>query len=159
MQLGKKYDHHMAMTVGDFGNNEIERIMQRLEKFKNSKEGKIEIQECNNNGEEMSITAFRFVAAPSFRTYCVGENVQGFSVDYALPNNGGQVPPLFEKSGKGGNHPVPIKRMRYSHFGCNVLHEDLAYDLGVDTHAAKYVFKKQIESVCGGKVSSVWCRI
>ncbi len=153
MEMGKKYDHHIAITVGDFGNNEMERIMQRIQQFKKSKGEKIEIQECMNDSEEMSITAFRFVAAPAFRTYCVGENIQGFSVDYALPNNGGHVPLLFEEGGEGGDHPVPIKRMRYSHFGCNVVHEDLAYDLGVDTHAAKYAFKKQIELGCGGKVS------
>jgi D-lactate dehydrogenase len=151
MEAGKKFDHHIAMSMGDFGNGEMDRFMERLHAFQKKYEGKIEIQECKNEKEEMSMTAFRFVAAPAFRTYCVGENIQGFSVDYALPKNGGQVPPLSDNT-SDDQQPVPIKRMRYSHFGCNVVHEDIAYALGVDTHAAKYAFKKQVENLSGGKL-------
>jgi D-lactate dehydrogenase len=153
MEVGKKFDHHIAMTMGDFGNGEMERFLVRLNKFQKENEGKMAIQECNDDKEEMSMTAFRFVAAPAFRTYCVGENIQGFSVDYGLPKNGGQAPPLFDENAKdAGEQPIPIKRMRYSHFGCNVVHEDLAYALGVDTHAVKYAFKEQIEIGSGGKL-------
>lgn len=139
------------MTVGDFGDNELTRILERIEAFQKKHEGKIEIHECKNEKEEMCLTAFRFVAAPAFRTYCVGENIQGFSVDYALPKNGGMAPSLFDKNSRD-DHPVPVKRMRYSHFGCNVVHEDIAFELGVDTHAAKYAFKKQVENSSNGKV-------
>ncbi len=155
MENGKKYDHHVAMSVGEFGDEEMQRVLERIEKFQKRNAGKVEVQECSSDAEEMSLTAFRFVAAPAFRTYCVGENIQGFSVDYALPKNGGMPPPLDEDKNKG-SYPVPVKRMRYSHFGCNVIHEDLAYEMGVDTHAAMYALKKQVELTTGGKVSSCY---
>ena len=41
--------------------------------------------------------------------------------------------------------------MRYSHFGCNVVHEDLAYPLGSDTHSAKLSLKYSVENL-GGKL-------
>lgn len=46
---------------------------------------------------------------------------------------------------------APLKRMRYSHFGCNVVHEDIAYALGVDTHKEKMSFKHSVE-LEGGKL-------
>merc|ERR1711957_477817 len=134
---------------GDFGDGEMERVVERMDAF--SKKygggsggsggggGKVKVQECENKGEVKSLTAFRFVAAPAFRTWCVGENVQGFSVDYALPISSKDIPNLGEggkTNNNGGSSSAaviqPIKRMRYSHFGCNVVHEDLAYALGVD---------------------------
>jgi D-lactate dehydrogenase len=42
--------------------------------------------------------------------------------------------------------------MRYSHFGCNVVHEDLAFGLEVDTEMVKMALKKTIELECGGKL-------
>lgn len=152
MESGKKFDHHVAMTVGDFGDGEMNRVLKRLYEFEEANKGNIIIHESKNSSEDMSLTAFRFVAAPAFRTFCVGENFQGFSVDYALPKNGGQAPPLGSVNKSTDQQPIPVKRMRYSHFGCNVVHEDLAYEIGVDTHAAKYALKKQVESVCGGKL-------
>jgi len=146
MKLGKDMDHHIAMTVGEFGEGEKDRFLNRMEKFAKDNEGGIVIHECKSSAEENSLTAFRFVAAPAFRTWCVGENAQGFSVDYALPKNGGQAPLV------GEGQPTPLKRMRYSHLGCNVVHEDIAYELGVDTHAAKYALKKEVEKTCGGKL-------
>mmetsp|Transcript_23668 Transcript_23668/g.35982 ORF Transcript_23668/g.35982 Transcript_23668/m.35982 type:complete len:710 (+) Transcript_23668:68-2197(+) len=151
MKVGKSMDHHVAMTVGEFGEGEKARLLLRMKKFVAENEGKIEIVECDGSSDEMSLTAFRFVAAPAFRTWCVGEDVQGFSVDYALPKNAGEAPPLLGKVGEI-DQPVPLKRMRYSHFGCNVVHEDLAYALGVDTHAAKLALKKEVEKDCGGKL-------
>ena len=67
------------------------------------------------------------------------------SVDYALCKNGGMPPPFSKDAVK------PLKRMRYSHFGCNVVHEDIAYALGVDTHEEKMSFKKSVETE-GGKL-------
>ena len=41
-----------------------------------------------------------------------------------------------------------------SHFACNVVHEDIAYDEGVDTHTAKMKLKHIIDEVCGGGLPS-----
>ena len=152
MESGREMDHHIAMSVGEFGEGELERCLERISKFENENSGKIVVQECQSDSEEMSLTAFRFVAAPAFRTWCVGNNVQGFSVDYAMPKNSGEAPPL-EKEGSSvnGNQPIPLKRMRYSHFGCNVVHEDIAYDLGVDVHIAHLGLKNSV-SGCGGRL-------
>jgi D-lactate dehydrogenase len=148
MEAGKKMDHHITMTVGDFGGDELDRTLERMADFQKRHSGKINILECENSSEEMSLTAFRFVAAPAFRTWCVGENAQGFSVDYALPKNSDLAPSI----GNNENCPVPLKRMRYSHFGCNVVHEDLAFALGIDVNEAKYALKEQVEKEFGGKL-------
>ena len=92
-----------------------------------------------------SVLAFTPQLAPAFKTYCIGEDIQGISVDYALPKNGGMAPPLNKDAVK------PLKRMRYSHFGCNVVHEDIAYALGVDTHKEKMSLKHSVE-LDGGKL-------
>eukprot|EP00549_Striatella_unipunctata_P025846 CAMPEP_0118675120 /NCGR_PEP_ID=MMETSP0800-20121206/1273_1 /TAXON_ID=210618 ORGANISM="Striatella unipunctata, Strain CCMP2910" /NCGR_SAMPLE_ID=MMETSP0800 /ASSEMBLY_ACC=CAM_ASM_000638 /LENGTH=163 /DNA_ID=CAMNT_0006570403 /DNA_START=240 /DNA_END=731 /DNA_ORIENTATION=+ len=119
--------------------------MSRMKEFisKHDKDA-ILIHECQGKSEDLGLTAFRFVAAPAFRTWCVGEGTQGISVDYALPKNGGQAPLV-----KGAS---PLKRMRYSHFGCNVVHEDLAYPVGVDVHAEKMTLKKTVEEQSKGKL-------
>ena len=93
-----------------------------------------------------SLTAFRFVAATAFRTWCVGNGAQGISIDYALPKNGGGTPTIPSDVAQ------PLKRMRYSHFACNVVHEDLAYPAGVDTHQAKHDLKHRIEAENGGRL-------
>jgi D-lactate dehydrogenase len=144
MQVGKAMDHHIAMTVGEFGGGNMERLLDRMQEFA-SKHGqdKIVIHECQTSAESASLSAFRFVAAPAFRTWCVGQGLQGFSVDYALPKNRGNAPSLSTK---------PVKRMRYSHFGCNVVHEDLAYASDVDMDKAKMELKKTVEHDCGGKL-------
>ena len=145
--MGKKMDHHVAMTVGEFDDGSMDRLLDRLQKFasKNGRD-KILIHECQSKSEVASLTAFRFVAAPAFRTWCVGEGAQGYSVDYALPKDKGSAPPISPDDAK------PIKRMRYSHFACNVVHEDLAYELGVDVDEAKHALKKTVESKCRGKL-------
>jgi D-lactate dehydrogenase (quinone) len=144
MEAGKKMDHHVAITIGEFGTGNMDRILDRLQSFasKNGRD-KILIYECKSASEVLSMTAFRFVAAPAFRTWCVGEGVQGISVDYALPKNGGQTPQISS---------MPLKRMRYSHFGCNVVHEDLAFPPDADAHAAKMELKMAVEHDCQGKL-------
>ena len=144
IELGRSMDHHIAMTVGDFDGS-LDRFLKRLEDFQKEHGNKIVVQDCTS--QKASLDAFRFVAAPAFRTWCVGEGVQGFSVDYALPKNGGQAPPLLSSDAT-----APLKRMRYSHFGCNVVHEDLAYAPGVDIHAVKRQLKQSVEHDCGGKL-------
>lgn len=143
MSLGKQRDHHIALTVGDFDGS-LHRFMERLEKFQKEEGDKIVVHECESSSEESSLTAFRFVAAPAFRTYCVGNGIQGFSVDYALPRDGGEAPTLRSEK--------PVKRMRYSHFGCNVVHEDVAFPAGVDVDSIKYTLKKSVEHDCHGKL-------
>lgn len=144
MKMGKEKDHHVAMTVGDFDGS-LDRFMNRLDVFQKQNGGNIAVHECKSKSEESSMTAFRFVAAPAFRTYCVGNGVQGFSVDYALPRDGGDAPPMLESE-------IPLKRMRYSHFGCNVVHEDVAFPVGVDVETVKHALKKSVEYECHGKL-------
>ena len=91
---------------------------------------------------------FRFAVAPAFGTYCNGRNEQGLSLDYALPKDQTGAPILPPAT---ADSPAPLKRLRYGHFGCNVVHEDLAYPLGADVHAAKMAIKKVIEAG-GGKL-------
>jgi len=150
MKTGTAMDHHVAMSVGDFEDGGMERLLARLEAFqaKHGKE-KVVIHECSSPNEVARLGAFRFVAAPAFRTWCVGNEVQGFSVDYVLPKNGGAAPLLDSSSSSSSK---PLKRMRYSHFGCNVVHEDLAYGPDIDLHQAKYALKKTVEKDCGGKL-------
>jgi D-lactate dehydrogenase len=143
MDLGRKMDHHVAMTVGDFDGS-LDRFLERMEEFRSKHGSNVVVHECTSKSEEASLSAFRFVAAPAFRTWCVGMGAQGFSVDYALPKNGGQAPPLISGT--------PLKRMRYSHFGCNVVHEDLAFGPGDDIHSIKMQLKKSVEHDCGGKL-------
>jgi len=148
MKMGKEMDHHIAISVGEFGEGEMTRFLERMAKFQKENEEKVVIHECKSHKEEMSLTAFRFVAAAAFRTWCVGNNVQGFSVDYAMPKNSDETPPLGDVMKA---LPLPLKRMRYSHFGCNVFHEDLAFDLNVDVHAVHDGLKRSVSS-CGGRL-------
>jgi len=158
-KLGKEFDHHVAMTVGDFGYGEMDRLVDRMDQFAKEKgDEKIQIHECTSAGQAQSLSAFRFAAAPAFRTYCVGNGLQGFSVDYALPKTKGQEPPLAappsESAQNSNNVALPLKRMRYSHFGCNVVHEDLAYSSDANIHEAKMAIKHAVEHVAGGKLPS-----
>ena len=146
MSAAKRMDHHVSMSVGEFGDGSMDRLLQRMRAF-TSKHGRdrIAVVECNSSSEAASLTAFRFVAAPSFRTWCVGQGLQGISVDYALPKTGGTPPPIPADAGA-------MKRMRYAHFGCNVVHEDIAFRPGVDVHKAKLDLKHTVETVCGGRL-------
>ena len=157
MQAGRDWDHHCLVAAGDFGDGSLDRFMERMDAFvkkhndkvvsdDNSIGGKIvSVVEADSPSQIDALNAFRFVAALAFKTYCVGEDIQGISVDYVLPKNGGLAPPLAPGAA------TPLKRMRYSHFGCNVVHEDIAYALGVDTHAEKMTFKHGVEDE-GGKL-------
>lgn len=145
MKVGREMDHHVAMTVGDY-NGSMDRFLDRMNQFQNEKgNAGIKIRECQGKGELSGLTAFRFVAAPAFRTWCVGKGVQGFSVDYALPKDSGRAPPIPAKD-------RPLKRMRYSHFACNVVHEDIAFAPGVDVEHIKHQLKDSVEHGCDGKL-------
>ncbi len=142
MEMGKSRDHHIATTVGDY-NGSLERFEERFAKFRETHKDKIDVHECTSSSEKKGVTAFRFIAAAAFKTYCVGTGLQGFSVDYALPKNCASAPELSE---------TPVKRMRYSHFACNVVHEDIAYEQGVDTHAAKMELKHVVDGKYKGRL-------
>ena len=157
MTAGREWDHHCLVVAGEFGDGTLNRFMERMDAFVKKHNDKVVANDANVGGKIVSIVetespsemtalnAFRFVAALAFKTYCVGEDIQGVSVDYALPKNGGLVPHLPAQA------TTPLKRMRYSHFGCNVVHEDIAYALGVDTHKEKMLLKHTVE-LLGGKL-------
>ena len=84
--------------------------------------------------EKDAINYFRFTAAPAFRTWCVGSGLEGFSTDYGLPKTESGLPNI--------NDGEIALRMRYSHYGCNVVHEDVCVKAGaeVDTGSATVLF-------------------
>lgn len=152
MTVGKQWDHHCLVAVGEFGDGTLDRFTERMDtfvkKYNNNiiiDETKVSIVEAESPSEMYALDAFRFVAAVAFKTYCIGEDMQGISIDYALPCNGGQAPVLPISA------TTPLKRMRYSHLGCNVVHEDIAYTLGVDTYKEKLLLTHVIEDG-GGKL-------
>jgi FAD/FMN-containing dehydrogenase len=63
-------------------------------------------------------------------------------VDYALPKRFEEVPELL-------NAAPAVKRMRYGHYGCNVIHESLAFAPGVDVKAEKAAIKRRLEALGG----------
>uniref|UniRef100_A0A7S2KDW8 FAD-binding PCMH-type domain-containing protein n=1 Tax=Leptocylindrus danicus TaxID=163516 RepID=A0A7S2KDW8_9STRA len=155
MKAGRTFDHHLMLEVGEYGDGTEQRLLDRLNAFEaeynaNKHQSSVQIHECTTTKDVNAVKAFRFAAAPAFRTWCVGENVQGLSVDYALPKNGGLAPEMSISTATAAA-AIPLKRMRYSHFGCNVVHEDLAYGLDVNVHDAKMEFKKAVEQD-GGKL-------
>lgn len=163
MYLGRANDHHLMITVGEFmeenkkaetdsflEKSSLTRFNERLSAFQEEYGDKMTIHKCASSAEADAMQVFRFVAAPSFRTWCVGTNSQGISVDYALPRNGGAAPQINSNNDNDEGSATPLKRMRYSHFGCNVVHEDIAYAPGVNVHEAKMKLKKTIEKDCNG---------
>ena len=150
MDIANTRDHHVALTVGEFGDGTMDRVIERMRAFAKAKgPAAVVVHECATASDAHAVTAFRFVAAPAFRTYCVGQGLQGYSVDYALPKNAGTAPPLSDKDNQ---QQQPLKRMRYSHFACNVVHEDLAYGPEVDMAAAKHEFKTAVATKSHGKL-------
>jgi D-lactate dehydrogenase len=152
MNVGKEWDHHCLVAVGEFGGGTLDRFVDKMNKFVEEQNEKIQeggrivsVTEAETVSDMDALNAFRYVAALAFKTYCIGEDLQGISIDYALPMNGGLVPPLPASAA------TPLKRMRYSHLGCNVVHEDVAYALGVDTHKEKMLLKHIVEEQ-GGKL-------
>lgn len=91
----------------------------------------MDIEELTTQSAKNGVNSFRYIAAVVFETYCAGKNQQGISVDYGLLKNNSEEPVL------PSDRPQPTMRMQYSHFRCNIVHEDLAYEQGLDTHSAK----------------------
>merc|ERR1711871_998260 len=134
------------------------RVKERLESFVAAEHGKMRkdgetsvvVHSCEGDTDaEQRVGMFRFAAAPAFRTWCVGRGLQGLSFDYALPKNQIHIPKIV--GGDGNSADESVVRMRYSHFGCNVVHEDIAYPQGVDVDSCKMAIKKLVEEE-GGKL-------
>lgn len=143
--FGRAYDHHLLVEFGEYSDGEIDRLQSALESLVASRpEGHVRFHFCQGLEREQAIN-WRFVIAPAFRTFCVGNDLQGLSIDYALPKSFVEYPALPESQ-----HPV-MHRWVYSHFGCNVYHEDLSFNPKVDVNVAKYDVKDAIEGV-GGKL-------
>ena len=140
-KLTQEYDHHMLMEFAEYTTGELETLMSRLKKFQDSQPaGAVCFHVCADGSERLRATLFRFAVAPAFRTYCIGLGQQGLSIDYALPKNFTQYPDLPPQ------YPI-FKRLVYSHFGCNVYHEDFVFDNAIDVHEAKMAIKKAASSV------------
>ena len=142
-ELTSRHDHHLLVTVGDYGGGESARFDERLDAFiKKVGAGRVGVHACSAE-ETAKVSYFRFAAAPAFRTWCIGKGLEGVSVDYALPKAECGAPQMDSEH-------VAL-RMRYSHFGCNVVHEDIAFCPGVDAHASKMHLKHEVEAM-GGKL-------
>jgi D-lactate dehydrogenase len=155
VDLSKKYDHHLLIKLGDFGNDEIIHFEERLNSFlEKNEETSVAVQQLKDD-EAKRVSVFRFAAAPAFRTWCVGRNLQGVSIDYSLPKNHISLPSVNDENrgsgdGVGGNvEEEAVIRCRYSHFGCNVVHEDIAWKVGVDVEKRKMKIKKNVEKEGG----------
>jgi D-lactate dehydrogenase (quinone) len=158
-RLSKEHDHHILVTLGEYGSGNLQRAEERLRAFVNKHPDAVVVHACNPDEINKS-TFFRFAAAPAFRTYCVGRGLQGISIDYALRKNDFDIPYIDDallsassvKEGESrARKNVPVARMRYSHFGCNVVHEDLAFDRSADALECQMQIKKVIE-MRGGKL-------
>lgn len=139
-KLTTNYGHHLLVDVGEFGAGESDHFMSLLKEYQSKH--CIAVHECSE-AERPWVSYFRFAAAPAFRTWCVGNGLEGISVDYALPKAECDAPALPDD--------IVALRMRYSHFGCNVVHEDIAFKPGVDVHEVKMKFKHRVEDM-GGKL-------
>eukprot|EP00428_Durinskia_dybowskii_P008077 CAMPEP_0170289438 /NCGR_PEP_ID=MMETSP0116_2-20130129/44786_1 /TAXON_ID=400756 /ORGANISM="Durinskia baltica, Strain CSIRO CS-38" /LENGTH=697 /DNA_ID=CAMNT_0010540875 /DNA_START=88 /DNA_END=2179 /DNA_ORIENTATION=+ len=143
--FGTDYDHHMLMEFAEYSDGEVQRLRDSLDQFvAQHPEGHIKYHICEGKDASRA-NLWRFVVAPAFRTYCIGKGMQGLSIDYALPKKFSEYPAMPEKQ-------FPIQnRWVYSHFGCNVYHEDLVFGPEVDVHAAKKEIKHTVENL-GGKL-------
>lgn len=137
-ERGKAWDHHLLVTL-----DACSGVGERLAQFTDNHADDVRTRAYDDDAERRQVSYFRFAAAPAFRTWCVGNGMQGVSVDYAMPKNAVDAPPT--------SSIAPAKRMRYSHFGCAVVHEDLAYSPHQDAHQAKMQVKAAVEA-CNGKL-------
>jgi len=143
--FGRDYEHHVLMELGEYSDGEVDRLRSALDEFVAVQpKNEVKYHVCEG-WEATRANLYRFVVAPAFRTYCIGVGMPGLSIDYALPKNFQEYPALPEKE-------YPIRnRWVYSHFGCNVYHEDLVFTPDVDVEHAKHEIKHAVENT-GGKL-------
>jgi D-lactate dehydrogenase len=137
-ELTAAHDHHLLIDVGDFGGGESSRFFEKLERWRALHP--VEVHVCSPS-EQQAVNHFRFAAAAAFRTWCVGSGLEGFSTDYALPKNEAGIPDM--------DVDKVALRMRYSHFGCNVVHEDVCVKPGVDVDQIHHDLKHAVEAISG----------
>lgn len=83
------------------------------------------------------MAVFRFVAAPAFKIWVIEEGMQGFSV--------------AQEWRHGATHFISTRQENaLSHFGCNLVHEDLAHKPDVDVMHAEMNLKQTVEHDCNG---------
>lgn len=71
--------------MGEFGDGNLDRFMDKFDAFvkkyndEQLKNGGrvIAVAETASDSEVTALNAFRFAAAPAFKTYCIGEDIQG----------------------------------------------------------------------------------
>jgi len=139
-ELTRAWDHHLLISVCEYGGGESARFYERLERFAAAHPSSLAVHKCSE-GEQGAVNFFRFAAAPAFRTWCVGSGLEGFSTDYGLPKTQVGIPAIDDDK-------VAL-RMRYSHFGCNVVHEDVCVKPGVDVHEMHVDLKHAVEALEG----------
>ena len=66
-----QHEHHLIVTVGEFGDGEAERFSRRLSIFEALHPGATVVHRCTTD-ETPWVSYFRFAAAPAFRTWCIG---------------------------------------------------------------------------------------
>ena len=148
--MGKDEDHHLLVSLGEFGSGNLDRTLARLEKFCAGEAGAgVRVHVCSD-ADTPKVNYFRFAAAPAFRTWCIGHGAQGLSVDYAQAKQDCSAPDLGRALDAAAGE-MPLVRMRYAHLGCNVVHEDIAFAEGVDVMACKGKIKRAVEGK-GGKL-------
>lgn len=145
-KCGQHYDHNLLITIDDYGNGGYDRLLAKLDSFARTHAGNGDVQliKCTET-EGRDATYFRFVMGSAYRAYCAGRGLKGLSVDYALPKNYRGIPSL-----KDAGVSVPDKRMRVSHFGCAVFHEEIMFQqTALPIEAEKLLVKKAIEEIGG----------
>jgi D-lactate dehydrogenase len=145
-ELGKEYDHHCLFEFAEYSDGEVDRLTAALDNFVASRpKGTVTYHACRDAFETNRATWFRFVVAPAFRTFAVGKGLQGLSIDYALPKNYTANPSFPEQE-----YPIE-NRWIYSHFGCNVYHEDLTFKPEINVDVGRFAIKHAVEDT-GGKL-------
>lgn len=133
MTSAPSFQHHVIVTNDDFDGSR-KRLRQRIDNFVASNAEHVRMHECTSQEAGM-VKVFRFVAAPAFQAYCTGYGYKPLNIDFALPKN-------YEGSFSqdGSMWPVqPVTRMVYAHFGCNVVHEDIAFGGEISEKAIEQV--------------------
>eukprot|EP00403_Amphidinium_massartii_P010432 CAMPEP_0178422988 /NCGR_PEP_ID=MMETSP0689_2-20121128/27459_1 /TAXON_ID=160604 /ORGANISM="Amphidinium massartii, Strain CS-259" /LENGTH=660 /DNA_ID=CAMNT_0020044573 /DNA_START=67 /DNA_END=2049 /DNA_ORIENTATION=- len=142
-QMGQDYDHHLLIDFSEYSPGEVAALHKLLDNFVSSvPDGDVKYHMCEDASSKARANLFRFVMAIAFRVYTTGKGMQGLSVDYAWPKNGKDLPVLPDK------YPI-AKRCVYSHFGCNVYHEDFVFGPEVNVEEAKHAIKHAIEEQGG----------
>eukprot|EP00915_Cephaloidophora_sp_WS-2016_P003952 GHVH01005345.1.p1 GENE.GHVH01005345.1~~GHVH01005345.1.p1 ORF type:complete len:631 (+),score=78.61 GHVH01005345.1:1069-2961(+) len=132
--------HHVLLDMSDFGNGELECLKGRFNEY--LEEAGDEVVVIHLSKEEIvKANIFRFTNAAAFKIFCLLKRRPGLSLDYALRKN--------DTSGFPVVPSATHKRMLYGHLGCNVIHDDIVFDHGVDPHVIKYRIKEIIESQGG----------